>query len=236
MPRGACAPGMAPMRLTWVNAAWPYGRYRPGRRPVRRAENVVNAIGIIHSEHRSLTAVLHAMLHFVREIRLHGAAPDFRLFGAMVYYIDTFPERFHHPKEDAYLFRKLRERTSEFDAVLDELDRQHAEGDVLVAQLTEGLARYEADPARQFEAFAAAVARFATSQMEHMRLETKVILPAARAHLTAEDWAGIDRAFADNGDPRFSVDNDEEFRQLFARILNLAPERVVGGEIGRAHV
>ena len=98
MPRGACAPGMAPMRLTWVNAAWPYGRYRPGRRPVRRAENVVNAIGIIHSEHRSLTAVLHAMLHFVREIRLHGAAPDFRLFGAMVYYIDTFPERFHHPR------------------------------------------------------------------------------------------------------------------------------------------
>jgi hypothetical protein len=62
-----------------------------------------------------------------------------------------------------------------------------------------------------------------------MRLETRVILPAVREHLTPEDWAEIGRAFASNGDPRFSVDNDEEFRQLFARILNLAPAEVVGG-------
>ena len=62
--------------------------------------------------------------------------------------------------------------------------------------------------------------------MQHMALETKVILPAARKHLTDDDWAEIGAAFAGNGDPRFSVDNDEEFRQLFARILNLAPEGV----------
>ena len=36
------------------------------------------------------------------------------------------------------------------------------------------------------------------------------------------------KAFADNGDPRFSVDADEEYRHLFARILNLAPRGVVG--------
>jgi hypothetical protein len=55
-----------------------------------------------------------------------------------------------------------------------------------------------------------------------------VIMPAAQRHLTAQDWAEIDAAFAGNSDPRFSVDNDEEFRQLFARILNLAPAPVVG--------
>ena len=43
-----------------------------------------------------------------------------------------FPEKLHHPKEDAYLFRKLRERTSEFDATLDELERQHVDGHQLV--------------------------------------------------------------------------------------------------------
>jgi hypothetical protein len=65
--------------------------------------------------------------------------------------------------------------------------------------------------------------------MAHMRLETKVILPAARRHLKAEDWVEIGRAFADNGDPRFSIDNNEEFRDLFARILNLVPDSAVGG-------
>ena len=55
-----------------------------------------------------------------------------------------------------------------------------------------------------------------------------MIIPAARAHLTEGDWMEIGAAFAGNGDPRFSVDNDEEFRQLFARIMNLAPEPVIG--------
>jgi len=59
-------------------------------------------------------------------------------------------------------------------------------------------------------------------------LETKVIVPAARTHLTSEDWAEIGAAFASNGDPRFSVDNDEEFRQLFVRIMNLAQAQVAG--------
>ena len=50
-----------------------------------------------------------------------------------------------------------------------------------------------------------------------------------------EDWAEIGAAFASNGDPRFSVDNDEEFRQLFVRIINLAHGRPANApEQGRA--
>ncbi len=44
------------------------------------------------------------MLYLVHEIRDRGAKPDFGLLGAMIYYIDTVPERFHHPKEEQYLF------------------------------------------------------------------------------------------------------------------------------------
>jgi hemerythrin-like domain-containing protein len=72
-------------------------------------------------------------------------------------------------------------------------------------------------------AFAAVVERFATTQWSHINLENKVILPAAQKHLTPEDWVEIGEAFASNGDPRFSVDNDDEFRLLYARILNLVP-------------
>ena len=154
--------------------------------------------------------------------------PSFPLLHAMVHYIRAFPEALHHPKEDAYLFRRLRARTSEFDATLDELERQHVEGHAQVDELEQSLDAYEKDPAGGLARFAAAVERFATAQSEHMALEAKVIIPASRKHLTAEDWAEIGAAFSGNGDPRFSVDNDEEFRQLFARILNLAPTQMVG--------
>ena len=62
-----------------------------------------------------------------------------------------------------------------------------------------------------------------------MMLETKVILPAAQKYLTAEDWAEMNHAFAQNGDPRFSADADQEYRDLFYRILNHAPDEIIGG-------
>ncbi len=192
------------------------------------AAEIQAPLAVIRDEHRSLAAVIHGLEYLVRQARDGGAVPSFPLLRAMLHYIKAFPEALHHPKEDAYLFRKLRARTHEFDATLDELERQHLEGHAHVGELEQSIAAYEADPTGGLARFAAAVETFARAQGEHMALESKVIIPAARAHLTDGDWMEIGAAFAGNSDPRFSVDNDEEFRQLFARIMNLAPELVVG--------
>ena len=187
-----------------------------------------SSLAIIGDEHRSLAAVIHGLELLVREARAAGSPPSFSLLYAIARYIRAFPESHHHPKEDAYLFRKLRERTAEFDATLDALERQHVEGNEHVRELERSIVAYEADPQGGMPRFAVAVERFATSQMAHMALESRVILPAARRHLTDSDWQEINAAFAGNGDPRFSADNDEEFRQLFARIMNLAPAATAG--------
>jgi nucleotide-binding universal stress UspA family protein/hemerythrin-like domain-containing protein len=182
---------------------------------------------IIRDEHRSLAAVVHGLEYLVREARAKTITPQFALLRGMLHYIKAFPETLHHPKEEAYLFRKLRIRTNEYNDTLDELERQHDSGHALVGRLEATLDAYEADPVGGFAAFAEAVEQFSSAQWKHMNLETKVIMPAAQRHLIAEDWAEIESAFAGNSDPRFSVDNDEEFRQLFARILNLSPQRVI---------
>jgi nucleotide-binding universal stress UspA family protein/hemerythrin-like domain-containing protein len=188
----------------------------------------IEALAILRDEHRSLAAVANGLELLSREARASGQPPRFDLLRAIVRYIRMFPETLHHPKEDAWLFRKLRERTSEFNDTLDLLQRQHAEGHGLVDELEQSIAAYEADPAGGCEPFAEAVRRFVASQEQHMRLETRVVLPAAFKHLTPEDWTEIGKAFAENGDPRFNADTDEEFRQLFVRILNLVPEPTSG--------
>ena len=186
-------------------------------------------VATIRDEHRSLAAVIYGLEYVVREGREHGAAPQFPLLRAMLAYIKGFSEKLHHPKEETYLFRKLRLRTAEFNETLDELERQHAAGSRLVAELEQALDRYEADPAGAFADFASAVDRFAAAEWPHMMLETKVIIPAAQRFLTDEDWKEIAEAFAENGDPRFTFGVGQEYRQLFARILNLAPVPVGGG-------
>ena len=180
------------------------------------------AIGMIRDEHRSLAAVLHAWMHLLASARREDARPDPALMQAMLRYIQTFPVALHHPKEDDYLFRKLRARTSDVDAELDELERQHARDRELVAELaalTDGVASGAGDLAE----LERAVTRYATFMWEHLGREEGVILPAAERHLTAEDWAEIDAAFSANRDPRFAGDTDAEFRRLFSRIVNLAP-------------
>src|SRR5271167_3304596 len=92
---------------------------------IQRSSETMQSIRIIQDEHRSLATVLHAMRYLVHQIRDKGATPDFELLGAMIYYIDTVPERFHHPKEEQYLFWLLRIRHPGAAPLLDRLKLEH---------------------------------------------------------------------------------------------------------------
>ena len=183
----------------------------------------MKAIDIIHDEHRSLAAVLHGMLYLVRDIRLRGTEPKFDVLGAMVYYIDAFPERFHHPKEDAYLFRLLKLRYRDAAPLIDQLEAEHRAGAEKIRTLEQALARYQQGGAAEFPAFAEAVQAYAAFHWDHMRTEEDKLIPLARKHLTAEDWKEIDAAFTGHSDPLFGAKAEAEYHNLFRKIVNLAP-------------
>lgn len=169
------------------------------------------AIAILRDEHRSLAAVLHALLVLLDDA---GRTPDPSLLGAMLFYIEQFPERLHHPKEDTWLFRKLRERTTECNAVLDTLEAQHRAGAQRFAALRSALA------AGDHAAFAQGVREFAALEWQHMGAEERLLLPAASRHLHPQDWRDMAQAFEANGDPRFGT--GESFDTLASRLLAMA--------------
>ena len=193
----------------------------------------MQAIGILFAEHRSLTAVLYGMLYLVRDIRFRGSAPRFDVFSAMVLYIDAFPERFHQPKEDAYLFRLLALRCPEAAPLIDRLQADHRAGAEKIRALDQALERYQREGAAGFPAFAEAVQAYAAFHWNHMRAEEDKLIPLARAHLTAEDWTEIDAAFTGHSDPLFGVKVGDEYENLFRKIVNLAPPPIgVGANQG----
>jgi hemerythrin-like domain-containing protein len=67
------------------------------------------AIHVIFKEHEQLSAVIAGMLRFVRLLETGGKTPGLMVFRAMLYYIREYPEQVHHPKEDNYLFARLRQ-------------------------------------------------------------------------------------------------------------------------------
>ena len=186
------------------------------------------ALGFIQDEHRTLAAVLHGLKFVVQDIRDSGNQPDFELLRALVYYIDAYPERLHHPKEEQVLFARLRERTGDADDLLDDLRHEHEAGESAIRSLEKKLLAFEFGG--QFEAFGDAANTYIDNYFSHMHKEEQQILPLARKWLTGEDWEATRAAFAANTDPASGGDAPR-FRALFSRIVNLAPPPIGVGPL-----
>ncbi|BDI06034.1 universal stress protein [Sphaerotilus microaerophilus] len=184
------------------------------------------ALSLIRDEHRSLAAVLHGLEHLAQTWRADGPAPDFRLLGAMLFYVEQFPERLHHPKEETQIFARLQARTSQFDTLLQELRAQHRAGGEALRELQAGLIAFERATPGAGERFFEQAQRFIVGQWQHMGVEERLILPAAATQLSDEDWQRIAEAFEGHADPRFRREAGASFEQLFARIAQVAGEAV----------
>ena len=189
----------------------------------------MKAIQKIREEHRSISAVLHGLKQLARDAQNAGVKPDFAVFRAMIHYIDEFPEKLHHPKEDRYLFPPLAARLPKLQKTIDKLRAEHAEGAQLVRELERALVFFEDRWPMGAPEFLTTVDAYADFHWKHMRKEEQEILPAAERYFSPGDWDAVDRAFDANKDPVAGI-RERDFQELFTRIVNLAPEPVGLGE------
>ncbi|WP_418647734.1 hemerythrin domain-containing protein [Thauera butanivorans] len=186
----------------------------------------MEAMRILMDEHQSLAAIIHAIRYMIKEIGEGRLEPDHKLLKAMVEYLDAYPEKRHHPKEDEFLFGPLRARTQEGAEVLAHLEREHAEADARIKTLEAALARYQSGEAGGFEAFSEAFDAYAEFYRLHMMTEEREVIPLLIKYLTPEDWARADAGFAANRDPMGGTRNaggQEDFARIFSRLVAAAP-------------
>src|ERR1700674_5382248 len=125
------------------------------------------SIHIIREEHRSISSVLHALKHLTRSAQDATLKPDFRAFRAMVRYIDEYPERLHHPKEDAYLFARLSAVCPAARPLIKRLESEHREGARLMRELERALLFFEDSCPEGWAAFAGLVDQYARFHWDH---------------------------------------------------------------------
>ena len=189
------------------------------------------SLRVIRDEHATLAAMLQSLMQMVRR----GPSPDgaddsvrfFDVLRAMLFYIDEFPEKHHHPKESDLLFPRVARVAPHTMAAIDQLERDHMQGEVRVRELMHRLMAWELLGDSRKEAFNTEVTRYVDFYLEHMRLEETVILPEAERLLTEADWHALNAAFATNQDPLSGrVPRDPQFDRLFTRIVMRAPAPV----------
>jgi hemerythrin-like domain-containing protein len=188
-----------------------------------------DAISILKSEHRSISAVLHGLKELARMAQDATVRPRFQVLRSMLRYIDEYPERLHHPKEDEHLFARVAARAPEAKKLIDELKAEHEQGAGLIRELERTLLFFEEGWPAGAREFQQAVEAYSDFHWKHMRKEERELLPIAERVLSADDWRAIERAFATNLDPIAEL-QERDYERLFSRIANLAPAPVGLGE------
>jgi branched-chain amino acid transport system ATP-binding protein len=192
---------------------------------------VSEALQTISNEHRSMWQLTVVLDELRKQLDQPEQKPDAELFDLILDYIEQYIERVHQPKEEAYLYRAVLDRTSEGNEMIAEFEREHAASPEIVATLrrqVKHLVRHYPEGKGEFQE---GLEKYIALLRSHIMKEENELFPLARRILTDVDWDEIDTAFANSADPQFGVESRAEFRALMSRIVNEAPEPVGFGMV-----
>lgn len=186
-------------------------------------------IDTITDEHRSLGQVLDLVRKLLDAIAAQHAAPDFELLCAAFYYIDDFPRRCHHPKEDEYLFKAVRRHAPQLSGAVNQLEAEHVVDAQMLRELHSALVCYQAGAAEGLQRLRSHVEVYCAMLRDHMRREEK-LLANIGFDFPGPAWHGIAEAFAADEDPLFGAETRREFQRLRERIANRLPSKMRSGQ------
>ena len=186
--------------------------------------SIPRSLQIIRDEHASLAAMLQSMRMMVERGPDEGRRNFFDVVRAMLFYIDEYPERLHHPKESNLLFPKVVKAAPQLLGAVDRLERDHMHSEKAARELQHLLLSWELLGPTRRQAFEEAFKRYVDFYLDHMSLEETVILPEAEKSLSEADWRMLDAAFAENQDPLTGKHEPAaEYEHLFSTIVSRAP-------------
>ena len=181
------------------------------------------ALKIIREEHAALSAMLRSLALMME--RGPGDQPErfFDVLRAMLFYIDEFPERIHHPKESDLLFPRLVRVAPELLGVVSRLEAEHASGQDRVRELQHLLLAWELLGESRRPEFTDAAQAYLAFYFSHMQTEELELLPLAESLLDDQDWTALNAAFGTHHDPMAAGVRDPCYDRLFSRIVLAAP-------------
>lgn len=179
---------------------------------------------LIFNEHSALRAMLQSILLMLDRGPKDDPERFFDVLRAMLFYIDEFPERLHHPKESNLLFPKVVRFVPSLLPTVEKLEREHINGVALVRALQHDLLAWEILGDSRRESFSKSAHEYVAFYLEHMRIEETCIFPAAREHLTSQDWKELNAAFETHQDPFAAAgQSNADYERMFSKIVLYAP-------------
>jgi hemerythrin-like domain-containing protein len=173
-------------------------------------------ISVWHQDHVKFAQLLDLLEAQVAAFH-GGEQPNYELIGDVVFYMRSFADCVHHPREDV-AFARLVAHEPALELVVNRLLQEHRvivhAGDELLARLDEAAE----DVLVPRAALESAAATYLVYYRQHLLTEERDIMPRAAQALTGDDWAAVAQAVPALADPLFGLDVQARFRELRRQI------------------
>ena len=178
---------------------------------------MTHTLDILRNEHRNIGFLLE-LLARQADLLEHSGQPDLKLITEITDYFRSYPDMYHHPKEDLVLGR-LRQRVSALEPAIAELESEHDELSDELHDFSRAVVALLTDPcpATRTE-FLKSARHFIGRERQHMADEERFLFPAAEKSLTEGDWEEIDEVVGRFSDPMSEPDNQHRFILLRDRL------------------
>jgi hemerythrin-like domain-containing protein len=184
---------------------------------------MAHVIETLSDEHRNIVRLLDALEHQIE--MLHGAAgPDYELLQGIANYFCDYPDRCHHPKEDA-VFARLRAKHPGEAAAIGDLAREHRDAAARARRFRDNIHALFRDAVMPLDTIVGSARSFIEAERRHMRMEEERFFPVVAIKFTPDDWRDIENHLKEERDPLFGEQIEEEFRGLRERLLAYERER-----------
>jgi hemerythrin-like domain-containing protein len=181
-------------------------------------------IKVIRDEHMTISALLTSILSMIRIGPKDDAGQFFSTLRAMLFYLDEYPAKVHHPKESEFVFAPLTARSDKLAELIGQLEEEHTREESAVRELHHLLSAWEILGDTRSEPFVSRAQRYVEFYRAHMRAEESHVIPEAQTVLSLEEQQRLDTTFSQNNDPLSQATAGHPlYERLFARIVSKAP-------------
>jgi hemerythrin-like domain-containing protein len=174
--------------------------------------SMTSTIQTLREEHRNIRRLLDVLDDQIEKIAM-ARDPNYDLLQAVANYFCDYPDRCHHPKEDA-VFRQLQARHPVEANAVGDLAREHKDAYARVRRFRNNIQAIFRDEVMPRDTVVNAGRSFVDAERAHMKMEEDIFFPAAVSVLDEEDWRAIEANLKAMRDPLFGEMVEEEFRIL----------------------
>lgn len=192
-----------------------------GPAPVSGRAGAPEIMVTLNSEHRYISSLLEALAEQADNL-LPGRTADYALMHDIVHYMASFPDEYHHPREDL-VFDRLVSRDPEARPLVEELLEGHREinrrSRELLGHLERVVHRGQAPDTQKLKYLCD---RYIGHYWEHINVEEGRVFPRATAKLRPDDWFAVNSQAKYVDDPLFG----SRVKREYARLSQYLGERV----------